>query len=73
LEKYVGNPNQHVGLHAQPSTRIRARRLKRTSTGWLNELWRAITGGQFPIVTDYFGDTIRMQALLLLSNRWDEP
>ncbi len=52
---------------------VNAMLAKRTSTGWLNELWRAITGGQFPIVTDYFGDTIRMQALLLLSNRWDEP
>jgi len=46
---------------------------KRSSSAWLNRLWRSITGGQFPIVTDYFGDTIRMHALLLLSNQWDEP
>ncbi len=46
---------------------------KGSSSGWLNKLWRTITGQQFPVVTDYFGDTIRMQALLLLTNRWDEP
>lgn len=46
---------------------------KDTSSVWLNRLWRSMTGGQFPVVTDYFGDTIRMQVLLLLSKQWDEP
>ena len=41
--------------------------------GWLNSLWDSITGGDFGIATDYYGDSIRMQVLLTVSGNWWSP
>jgi endo-1,4-beta-D-glucanase Y len=38
--------------------------------GWLNALWDSITGSDFGITTDYYGDSIRMQVLLTVSGNW---
>lgn len=40
---------------------------------WLNALWTSITGGDFGATNDYFGDSIRMQALLTLAGDWWAP
>lgn len=40
---------------------------------WLNSLWDSITGGDFGIATDYYGDSIRMQVLLTVSGNWWGP
>ncbi len=41
--------------------------------GWLNKLWDSITGGDFGITTDYYGDSLRMQVLLTVSGNWWRP
>jgi endoglucanase len=41
--------------------------------GWLNKMWDSITGGDFAITTDYYGDSIRMQVLLTVSGNWWSP
>ncbi len=40
---------------------------------WLNSLWTSITGGDYPLTVDYFGDSIRMQVLLTVSGNWWTP
>ena len=40
---------------------------------WLNSLWDSITGGDFGIETDYYGDSIRLQVLLTVSGNWWSP
>jgi endo-1,4-beta-D-glucanase Y len=44
-----------------------------SAQGWLNALWTSITGGDFGPVNDYFGDTIRTQALIVLAGDWWAP
>jgi endo-1,4-beta-D-glucanase Y len=41
--------------------------------GWLNSLWTAINGGDFGATTDYYGDTLRMQVLIVVSGNWWTP
>lgn len=41
--------------------------------GWLNKMWDSITGGDFGVTTDYYGDSIRMQVLLTVSGNWWSP
>jgi len=43
------------------------------SQAWLNKLWTSITGGDYGRRQDYFGDAIRMQALLTVSGNWWQP
>jgi endo-1,4-beta-D-glucanase Y len=43
------------------------------SQQWLNSLWTSITGGDYGITVDYYGDTIRMQVLLTVSGNWWTP
>ncbi|MFN8125975.1 MAG: glycosyl hydrolase family 8 [Candidatus Nanopelagicales bacterium] len=40
---------------------------------WLNNLWTSITGGNYGSKTDYYGDTIRLQVLLVVSGNWWAP
>jgi endoglucanase len=40
---------------------------------WLNSLWDSITGGDFGIKSDYYGDTIRLQVMLTVSGNWWSP
>lgn len=40
---------------------------------WLNSLWDSITGGDFAITTDYYGDSIRLQVMLTVSGNWWRP
>ncbi|HYA42477.1 MAG TPA: glycosyl hydrolase family 8 [Syntrophobacteraceae bacterium] len=40
---------------------------------WLNSLWTSITGGDYPVRVDYYGDSIRMQVLLVISGNWWLP
>jgi endo-1,4-beta-D-glucanase Y len=40
---------------------------------WLNRLWQSITGGDYGVRQDYFGDTIRLQAMLAVAGDWWEP
>ena len=40
---------------------------------WLNKLWTSITGGDFGLTNDYYGDTIRLQVLLTLAGDWWAP
>jgi hypothetical protein len=40
---------------------------------WLNRLWSSITGGDYGIRTDYYGDAIRLQVLLVVSGNWWMP
>jgi endoglucanase len=44
-----------------------------SSQAWLDSLWTSITGGDFGATTRYYGDTIRMQVLLVLSGNWWAP
>lgn len=38
---------------------------------WLNRLWDAMVGGLYGPVVDYYGDSLRLQAMLVLSgNQW---
>jgi len=41
--------------------------------GWLNSLWTSITGGDYGTTTDYYGDTLRMQVLIVVSGNWWTP
>lgn len=41
--------------------------------GWLNAMWNSITGGDYGVTTDYYGDSIRMQVLLTVSGNWWTP
>ncbi len=41
--------------------------------GFLNKLWDSITGGDFGMTTDYYGDSIRLQVLLTVSGNWWSP
>ena len=43
------------------------------SQGWLNSLWTAIEGGDFGKVNDYYGDSLRMQILIVVSGNWWKP
>jgi hypothetical protein len=43
------------------------------SQAWLNSLWTSITGGDFGLKTDYYGDTVRMQVLLTVAGDWWHP
>jgi hypothetical protein len=43
------------------------------SQAWLNRLWTSITGGNFGLRNDYYGDTIRMQVLLTVAGDWWRP
>lgn len=38
---------------------------------WLNRLWRAITRG--PSTSNYYSDSLRLMALLILSRNWWQP
>jgi endo-1,4-beta-D-glucanase Y len=40
---------------------------------WLNRLWTSIAGGDYGIKTDYFGDAIRLQAMLTIAGDWWLP
>jgi endo-1,4-beta-D-glucanase Y len=40
---------------------------------WLNRLWRSISGGDYGLKQDYFGDTIRLQVMLTVSGNWWQP
>jgi hypothetical protein len=40
---------------------------------WLNAMWTSITGGDYGTTVDYYGDSIRMQALIVLSGNWWNP
>ncbi len=40
---------------------------------WLNAMWTSITGGDYGTTVDYYGDSIRMQALIVLSGNWWDP
>ena len=40
---------------------------------WLNSLWTSITGGDYGTYNDYYGDTLRMQVLIVLSGNWWTP
>lgn len=40
---------------------------------WVNTLWTSITGGDYDSTNDYYGDTIRMQVLIVLSGNWWLP
>jgi endo-1,4-beta-D-glucanase Y len=40
---------------------------------WLNSLWTSITGGDYGTTNDYYGDTIRMQVLIVVSGNWWAP
>lgn len=40
---------------------------------WINALWDSITGNDFGLTTGYFGDSIRMQVLLVASGNWWAP
>lgn len=40
---------------------------------WLNALWDSITGEDFALTTDYFGDSIRLQVLITVSGNWWAP
>ena len=41
--------------------------------GFLNTMWDSITGDDFGIGTDYYGDSIRLQVLLTVSGNWWSP
>jgi endo-1,4-beta-D-glucanase Y len=41
--------------------------------GWLNSLWTSITGGDYGTRTDYYGDSLRMQVLIVVSGNWWTP
>jgi endo-1,4-beta-D-glucanase Y len=41
--------------------------------GWMNSLWTSITGGDYGNVTDYYGDSLRMQVLIVVSGNWWTP
>jgi endo-1,4-beta-D-glucanase Y len=41
--------------------------------GWLNSLWTAIDGGDFGKLNDYYGDSLRMQVLIVVSGNWWKP
>jgi endo-1,4-beta-D-glucanase Y len=43
------------------------------SQAWLNSLWTSITGGDFGLKNDYYGDTVRMQVLLTVAGDWWHP
>lgn len=44
------------------------------SQDWLDALWTAINdGGDFKRVNDYYGDSLRMQVLLVVSGNWWAP
>ncbi len=40
---------------------------------WLNSLWTSITGGDYPATVEYYGDAVRLQALLTVSGNWWTP
>jgi endo-1,4-beta-D-glucanase Y len=40
---------------------------------WMNRLWDSLTGGDYPPVVDYYGDTLRLMALLVVSGNWWAP
>jgi endo-1,4-beta-D-glucanase Y len=40
---------------------------------WLNDLWRSITGGDYPTTVDYYGDSIRLQVMLTVAGNWWTP
>ena len=41
--------------------------------GWLNAMWDSITGSDFGLTTEYYGDSIRLQVLLTVSGNWWSP
>ena len=43
------------------------------SQNWLNKLWTSITGGDYGSIVDYYGDSIRLQVLIVLSGNWWLP
>ncbi|MEZ5097170.1 MAG: glycosyl hydrolase family 8 [Nocardioides sp.] len=45
----------------------------RAGPRWMNRTWASITGRDYPAITDYYGDAIRMQALLIISGNWWTP
>jgi endo-1,4-beta-D-glucanase Y len=40
---------------------------------WLNRLWTSITGGDFSMTEDYYGDSIRLQVMLTVAGDWWAP
>lgn len=40
---------------------------------WLNRLWTSITGGDYGLKNDYYGDTIRLQVMLTVAGDWWAP
>jgi endo-1,4-beta-D-glucanase Y len=43
------------------------------SQSWLNSLWTALNGGDFKPVNNYYGDSLRMQVLIVASGNWWTP
>jgi hypothetical protein len=40
---------------------------------WMNSLWDSLTGGDYPPVVDYYGDSLRLLSLLVVSGNWWQP
>jgi endo-1,4-beta-D-glucanase Y len=40
---------------------------------WLNVLWTSIAGEDYGATTDYYGDAIRLQAMIVVSGNWWLP
>jgi endo-1,4-beta-D-glucanase Y len=40
---------------------------------WLNRLWTSITGGDYGLKNDYYGDTVRLQVMLMVAGDWWQP
>ena len=40
---------------------------------WLNRLWTSITGGDYGVTRDYYGDSIRLQVMLTVAGDWWQP
>ena len=40
---------------------------------WMNALWDSLTGGDYPPVVDYYGDSLRLLSLLVVSGNWWQP
>jgi endo-1,4-beta-D-glucanase Y len=41
--------------------------------GFLDKMWDSITGADFDVNNDYYGDSIRLQVLLTVSGNWWSP
>ena len=43
------------------------------SQDWLNRLWTSITGGNYSLKEEYYGDAIRLQVMLTVAGDWWQP